>query len=142
MIPVIFGGVLSLIALLTGVWAVGSSSSSWDFSFKDILRLRADACLYIWLICSTLFCLWHMTRILDLNYNANLAGLPERHVSDWFALHYAVSLLLTGAHFSIRIIQHAIPSSILQRLYFSEWGLRFSAGVGGTSIFSNPKSTN
>lgn len=85
-IPVI----MSSIAALTGIFAVGSGSH-WQFQIADYFRGKRNAILYLWVTISTIFSILHAGALLQF-------GLPSKGHATWMVLHTSIGVLLIAAH--------------------------------------------
>lgn len=82
--------VMSSIAALTGIFAVGSGRH-WEFEFLDYFRGKRNAVLYLWVTISTIFSILHSGALLQF-------GLPPVATTTWLVLHTAIGALLIAAH--------------------------------------------
>lgn len=95
MLMVVFAAVCSLLALFSGIAAVGSGRH-WQFTPKDILRGKRNALLYVWVTASTIFSLARVTATIGYALNPSLGLGPT--VQLWFGIYAGVALLITAAH--------------------------------------------
>jgi hypothetical protein len=114
MTVVVLATILSLIALITGIAAVGKGSN-WKFTPKDIMKGRRNAIIYVWVTFSTIFSLFHTAA--NFGYILDPVWGIGPGIQMWFWLHAAVGLLLTGAH---AIIHFTLIRDNLLETYF--WG--------------------
>jgi hypothetical protein len=82
--------VMSSIAALTGIFAVGSGRH-WQFRIADYFRGKRNAILYLWVTISTIFSILHAGALLQF-------GLPARGHATWLVLHTSMGALLIAAH--------------------------------------------
>lgn len=92
---VVFAAVCSVLALLTGIAAIGSGSH-WQFNNKDILKGKRNAVLYVWVTLSSMFSLAHTTK--TIGYLIDPVWGFTQQVSSWFLIHGVISLLISAAH--------------------------------------------
>jgi hypothetical protein len=92
---VVLAAVCSVIALLTGIFAIGSGRH-WQFDNIDIVRGKRNAILYIWVTASSLFSLAHTTANVGYVIDPIWGVGPD--IQFWFALHAVVGVLLSVAH--------------------------------------------
>lgn len=114
MTVVVLAAILSLIALITGIAAVGKGSN-WNFKPKDILQGRRNAIIYVWVTFSSIFSLFHTAA--NFGYILDPVWGTGPGIQMWFWLHATVGLLLTGAH---AIIHFTLIRDNLLETYF--WG--------------------
>lgn len=95
---VVFAAVCSVIALLTGIAAIGSGRH-WQFTNKDILKGKRNAILYVWVTASSMFSLAHSTATIGYAIDPKFGVGPD--IQFWFAIHATVGVLLSVAHFYI-----------------------------------------
>lgn len=87
--------ILSLLALASGIAAVGSGAK-WQYETRDILAGKPNALLYVWVTFSSIFSLVHTTALFSLVIDPG-AGLSVGDVTR-LLLDCVVSVLLIAAH--------------------------------------------
>jgi hypothetical protein len=98
---VIVACVLSLVALCSGILAIGSGAR-WQFRTSDIRKGRKNALLYVWVTFSTMFSLAHTAACIQYALLPTWGTGPG--IQMWFSLHATIGLLLTSAHLFIHRI--------------------------------------
>lgn len=91
-----FAAIMSSIAVLTGILAVGSGRH-WQFATKDYFLGKQSAILYLWVTASTIFSICHAGMLVDLGLRNNWVP-PYPETPKWMALHACIGVLLVGAH--------------------------------------------
>lgn len=95
MVMVVIAAVCSLLAVFSGIAAIGSGRH-WKFSNKDIIRGKRNAVLYVWVTLSTVFSLAHSTSIVEYGLHPKWGTTSD--IQFWFFLHATIGLLLCCAH--------------------------------------------
>lgn len=86
----------SALAFLTGISVIGKGRH-FDYTIRDLFNGRDNALLYVWVTCSTMFSLVHLTMLMHYGLTYHFTYLlPESPI--WFALHAAVGALFVAAH--------------------------------------------
>lgn len=106
--------VLSLLALASGIAAVGSGAK-WQYEPRDILAGKINALLYVWVTLSSVYSLVNTTALLSQVINPG-AGLSTGDVTR-LALDCVISLLLIAAHGFIYVVMRSgkIPDQVILR---------------------------
>ncbi len=88
--------VLSSIAAITGILAVGSGRH-WQFNILDYFRGKRNAILYLWVTSSTIFSICHAGVLVEYGLAWDW-GYREPSAATWFFIQSVIGILLTGAH--------------------------------------------
>lgn len=104
MAVILVAAFLSLLALASGIAAVGSGAK-WQYETRDILAGKTNALLYVWVTFSSIFSLVHTTALFSLVIDPG-AGLSLGDVTR-FLLDSVVSALLIAAHGFIYVVMRS-----------------------------------
>lgn len=115
----------SFVALVSGIVAVGSGAK-WKYTFRDMLRGKRNAMLYIWVTFSTIFSLVH--TVANLNYLLEPINGMSFEVQIWFAIHFSAAVLLVAAHIFIYNSLDEVP--LMMKENISELCTKYGEGSG------------
>ena len=122
--PLIILSIISAsIASLTGIFAVGSGRH-WKFKAMDYFRGKRNAVVYLWVICSSVFSIFHAGLLSEYALRFDWAfRYPDQW--PWLALHAVIGMLLTFAHL---FVAHTLSKEVGPVDKFI-WGKRRRASV-------------
>jgi hypothetical protein len=88
---------MAITSLVSGLLAVGSGKQ-WGYSLRDLLFLRLDALLYVGVVFTTIWSIYHATMlgIYASSSRAEEIG-PAMHIA-WMTMHIAISTFLVMLH--------------------------------------------
>lgn len=92
---ILFAAILSSIAAISGILAVGSGRH-WNFTITDYFRGKRNAILYLWVIGSAIFSICHSGVLIE--YGVHNSWVVPAHAMKWMFIHSAMGILLTFAH--------------------------------------------